>query len=224
MASQDDASTVSDFTEYTQDEDDNSYLASQASTTDSDKILRRNKPKANEELWSHTRKAKGSEEVRNKHYQQIYYCKHCTSYKGSPNAERFRTHLKSHGKHVSSTPPGPTKIAFNNTIADIFGGQKTSQEQQNLIEEKTLQAAIKVPEFKEACARLITVRNLPCSLLDWPEFWAVILSVNYMAKETLRFARQDVPKLIESTYILHCEELIKKLKNSLLLIHFSIDI
>jgi hypothetical protein len=223
MASQDDASTVSDFTEYTQDEDDNSYLASQASTTDSDKILRRNKPKANEELWSHTRKAKGSEEVRNKHYQQIYYCKHCTSYKGSPNAERFRTHLKSHGKHVSSTPPGPTKIAFNNTIADIFGGQKTSQEQQNLIEEKTLQAAIKVPEFKEACARLITVRNLPCSLLDWPEFWAVILSVNYMAKESLKFARQDVPKLIESTYILHREELVKKLKNSLSLIHFSID-
>ena len=68
MASQDDASTVSDFTEYIQDEDDNSYLASQASTTDSDEILRRKKPKGNEELWSHTRKAKGSEEVRNKHY------------------------------------------------------------------------------------------------------------------------------------------------------------
>ena len=63
----------------------------------------------------------------------------------------------------------------------------TSQEKQNLIEEKALQAAIKVPEFKEACARLITVRNLPSSLLDWPEFWAVILSVNCTAKETLKF-------------------------------------
>ena len=75
MASQDDTSTVSDFTEYTQDEDDNSCLASQANTTDSDEILRRKKPKANEELWSHTRKAEDSEKVRNKHYQQIYYCK-----------------------------------------------------------------------------------------------------------------------------------------------------
>ena len=224
MASQDDTSIVSDFTDYTQDEDDDLYPASQASTTDSDEILRRKKPKANEELWSHTRKAEGFEEVRNKHYQQIYYCKYCTSYKGSPNAERFRTHLlKTHSKRVSSTPLGPTKIAFNNTITDIFGEQMTLQEKRNPIEEITLQTAIKVPEFKEACARLITVRNLPCSLLDWPEFWAVILSVNYMAKETLKFARQDVPKLIKSTYILYREELIKKLKNSLSLVHFSID-
>ena len=65
----------------------------------------------------------------------------------------------------------------------------TSQEKWNLIEEKTLQAAIKVPEFKEACARLITVQNLPYSLLNWPKFWAVILSVNYRAKETLKFAQ-----------------------------------
>jgi len=224
MASQDDTSTVSDFTDYTQDEGDNSCLASQASTTDNDEIPRRMKPKQNEELWSHTRKAKGSEEVRNKHYHQIYYCKYCTSYKGSPNAERFRTHLlKDHGTHVSSTPPGPTKTAFNNTIVDILGKQITSEEKQNLIKEITLQAAIKIPEFKEACARLITVRNLPFSLLDWPEFWAVILSVNYVAKETLKFARKDVLKLIESTYILHREELIKKLKNSLSLVHFSID-
>ena len=106
---------------------------------------------------------------------------------------------------------------------DIFSEQITSQEKRNLIKEKALQAAIKVPEFKEACARLITVRNLPSSLLDWPEFWAVILSVNCTAKETLKFARQDVPTLIESTYILHREELIKKLKNSLSLVHFSID-
>ena len=50
MASQDDTSTVSDFTEYTQDKDDNFYPASQASTTDSNGILRRKKPKVNEEL------------------------------------------------------------------------------------------------------------------------------------------------------------------------------
>ena len=66
MASQDNVSTVSDFTEYTQDEDDNSCLASQASTTDSDEILCRERAKANKELWSHTRKANGSEKVRDR--------------------------------------------------------------------------------------------------------------------------------------------------------------
>jgi len=44
-----------------------------------------------------------------------------------------------------------------------------------------------------------------------------------MAKETLKFAQQDVLKLIKSTYILYREELIKKLKNSLSLVHFSIN-
>jgi len=109
--------------------------------------------------------------MRNKHRQQIYYCKYYTSYKGSPNAERFRTHLlKDHGINVSPTPPGPTKTAFTNTILDIFSQQLSIEKKQNLIKEITLQVAIKLPKFKEACARLITIRNLPFSLLDWPEF------------------------------------------------------
>src|SRR5436189_3171658 len=98
----------------------------------------------------------GSEEVRNRHHQQIYYYKHYTSYKGSPNTEKFRSHLLTHGTKVSSAPLGPTKRAFNNTIIDIFGKQITLEEE-NLIKEMTLQEAIKVPEFKEACARLITI-------------------------------------------------------------------
>ncbi len=88
----------------------------------------------------------------------------------------------------------------------------------------TLQAAIKLPEFKEAYARLITIRNLPFLLLDQPEFQAIILSVNHIAKDALKFARKDVPSLIKLTYILHREELVKKLKNSLSLVHFLINI
>ena len=45
-----------------------------------------------------------------------------------------------------------------------------------------------------------------------------------MAKETLKFAQKDVLNLIKLTYILYREELIKKLKNSLSLVHFLIDI
>lgn len=60
-------------------------------------------------------------------------------------------------------------------------------------------------------------------MIDWPEFWDVILSVNYMAKDVLKLARKDVPKLIESTYLLHRGQLLKKLQNALAWIHFSID-
>ena len=167
MASQDDISILSDFTEYTLDSENTSFLWSKASTTDSDKILLQNRQKVNKELWSYTRDVKGSELVRNKYRQQIYYCKYYTSYKGSPNAERFRTHLlKDYGTNVSPTPPGPTKTAFANIILDIFSQQLSAEKKQNLIKEMTLQAAIKLPEFKEAYAWLITIRNLPFSLLD----------------------------------------------------------
>jgi hypothetical protein len=93
----------------------------------------------------------------------------------------------------------------------------------DLEQEKLLRDAIQEAEFKEACVRLITVRNLPHSLLDWPEFWAVILAINYMTKETLKLARNDVPKLIQSTYYLHRTALTEKLQRSLSWIHFSID-
>ena len=45
-----------------------------------------------------------------------------------------------------------------------------------------------------------------------------------MAKETLKLARKDILNLIKLTYIFYHEELIKKLKNSLSLVHFLINI
>ena len=64
------------------------------------------------------------------------------------------------------------------TIEDLFGKQAERMKDRDIEQERQLRAAIQEPEFKEACARLITVRNLPHTLLDWPEFWGVILSVN----------------------------------------------
>jgi SRSO17 transposase len=80
--------SVSGLTEYTEDADGSLYPTSRDSHTDTDEIRRRKKPKANEELWSHTREARDGEHVRNKHYQQIYYCDYCSSYDGSSNAGR----------------------------------------------------------------------------------------------------------------------------------------
>jgi hypothetical protein len=126
-------------------------------------------------------------------------------------AQRFRDHLTTHRIRVTDTPEAPTRLAFNNSIQDIFGRQAAQQAGRDLEQEKLLRDAIQEAEFKKACIRLITVRNLPHSLLDWAEFWAVILSVNYMTKETLKLARKDVPKLIQSTYHLHRNALIEKL-------------
>lgn len=216
---------VSDFIELIEDTETSSIPGgSQTIDTSIPDDSNRKKRRLNEELWSHTRAPKDNEPTRNKHYQEIYYCKHCTRYKGTSASVRFREHLRgNHSIRVPLTEESTSRTAFKNTIQDIFGKQAERQKDRNIEEEKHLRAAIQAPEFKEACARLITVRNLPHSLLDWPEFWAVILSVNYVTQDILKLARKDVPKLIESTYHLHREQLLRKLQNALTWIHFSID-
>jgi hypothetical protein len=217
------STSVSDFTKLTEDLETDSIQPRSQSTTTSDEPKRKKK-RLNEELWSHTRLPKDDELVRNRHYQEIYYCKHCTKHKGTPASIRFREHLRDdHSIRVLPTQESALRTAFKNTIKDIFGKQAEQQKDRDVGQEKHLLAAIQEPQFKEACVRLITVRNLPHSLLDWPEFWGVILSVNYMAKDALKLARKDVPKLIESTYLLHYNQLLKKLQNALSWVHFSIN-
>jgi hypothetical protein len=216
-------SLVSDLTEVTDSPETGLIRQRSASSVASTAEPQRKKKRSNDLLWEHTRPPKEGEDARNKHKQEIYYCKHCTSYAGTPASVRFREHLITHQIRIAATAESASRIAFNNTIKDIFGKQLEKQAGHNIDQEKHLCIAIQEAEFKEACVRLITVRNLPHSLLDWAEFWAVILSVNYMAKETLKIARKDVPQLIKSTYILHQEQLIQKLQKSLSWIHFSID-
>jgi hypothetical protein len=56
--------------------------------------------------------------------------------------------------------------AFKNIIKDIFSKQTEQQKDYNIQQKKHLHAAIQELEFKEACARLITVQNLFYFLLN----------------------------------------------------------
>jgi len=109
------------------------------------------------------------------------------------------------------------------TIEDIMGKQVRRQEGRDIEQEKHLANAINKPAFQEAMARLIAVCSLPYSLVERGEFHAVILSLNYMAKDVLIQSRNSVPKLLENTFHLHKQALCKKLHQSLSQVHFSID-
>lgn len=184
----------------------------------------RKKRRLNPELWDYSRSPKGSEQLRDKHYHEIYYCKLCEAYRGSPNAQRFREHLaRKHHVYVGKTSNSRQKISFASAIKDIFAKQAEKLEGRDTEQERQLQSAIQQSQLEEACVRLITVRNLPHSILDWPEFWSVILAVNYTSKSIIKLTRKSVPKLIEATFLHHFEQLKKKLGKALSWIHFSID-
>ena len=101
---------------------------------------------------------------------------------------RFREHLRKHSIRVTSTEESASRTAFKNTIKDLFGKQAEQQKGRDIEQEKQLRAAIQESEFKEACIRLIIVRNLPHILFNWPEFWNIILSINYMMKDILNLS------------------------------------
>ncbi|RYC76832.1 hypothetical protein BFJ63_vAg20293, partial [Fusarium oxysporum f. sp. narcissi] len=73
-------------------------------------------------------------------------------------------------------------------------------------------------------ARLLAVRNIAHTFIEYPEFHAVILSCNYMARDVLLSSRRAGPKLLKKTFAQHKQGLVKKLHNSLSsMVHFTID-
>jgi len=94
-------------------------------------------------LTRDTRPPKDNEPVRNKHRQEIYYCKHCTKYKGTSASVRFREHLRdNHAIRVALTEESASRTAFNSTIKDIFVKQAEQQKGRNIEQEKHLRASI----------------------------------------------------------------------------------
>ncbi|KAI8416734.1 hypothetical protein FOFC_03047 [Fusarium oxysporum] len=144
-----------------------------------------------------------------------------------PHTTKFaRKHLRDfHGiRVIEHVERSDLKKQQHGTITDLFGRQEERQANRDLNEEKYLANAIDIPAFEEALARLLAVRNIAHTFIEYPEFHAVILSCNYMARDVLLRSRRAVPKLLKKTFAQHKQGLVKKLHNSLSsMVHFTID-
>lgn len=198
----------------------------------SNKATKRTKGRTNNNTWNEAREpceARG-EKARDNAYHEIWYCKHCGLTKKpnsvTTNLNRARKHLREfHSIRIlEQVEESDIKKQQNGTITDMFGKQAERQANRNLEEEKCLLNAINIPAFEEALARLLAVRNLAHTFIEYPEFHAVILACNYMARSVLLRSRRAVPKLLEKTFTLHKQGLVRKLHGSLSsMLHFTID-
>ncbi|KAJ6436410.1 transposase-like protein [Purpureocillium lavendulum] len=190
------------------------------------------KGRTNTRTWNearHPNRERG-EKARDSSYHEIWYCKHCDSSKKpnsvTTNLSRARKHLRDfHGIRVVEQVEGSDlKKQQHGTITDMFGRQEERQAYRDLDEEKHLVNAVNIPAFEEALARLLAVRNIAHTFIEYPEFHAAIHSCNYMARDVLLRSRRAVPKLLENTFALHKHGLVEKLHNSLSsMVHFTID-
>lgn len=198
----------------------------------SNKGPKRAKGRSNINTWNEARKPyeERGEKARDSSYHEIWYCRHCGSMKKpnsvTTNLSRARKHLRDfHGiRVVEQVEESDIRKQQHGTITDMFGRQEDRQENRDLDEEKYLLSAINIPAFEEALARLLAVRNLAHTFIEYPEFHAVILACNYMARDVLLCSRKAVPRLLQKTFALHKQGLIGKLHNSLSsMLHFTID-
>ncbi|RYC78035.1 hypothetical protein BFJ63_vAg19091, partial [Fusarium oxysporum f. sp. narcissi] len=198
----------------------------------SDRAGKRAKGRTNKSTWNEARGPyeERGEKARDTSYHEIWYCKHCDSTKKpnsiTTNLSRARKHLRDfHGiRVIEHVERSDLKKQQHGTIMDLFGRQEERQASRDLTEEKYLANAINIPAFEEALARLLAVRNIAHTFIEYPEFYAVILSCNYMARDVLLRSRRAVPKLLQMTFAQHKQGLVKKLHNSLSsMVHFTID-
>ncbi|TXB96988.1 hypothetical protein FocTR4_00012239, partial [Fusarium oxysporum f. sp. cubense] len=198
----------------------------------SDRAGKRAKGRTNKSTWNEARGPyeERGEKARDASYHEIWYCKHCDSTKKpnsvTTNLSRARKHLRDfYGiRAIEHVERSDLKKQQHGTITDLFGRQEERQANRDLNEEKYLANAINIPAFEEALARLLAVRNIAHTFIEYPEFHAVILSCNYMARDVLLRSRRAVPKLLKKTFAQHKQGLVKKLHNSLSsMVHFTID-
>ncbi|KAH7461854.1 hypothetical protein FOMA001_g18915 [Fusarium oxysporum f. sp. matthiolae] len=182
----------------------------------SDRAGKRAKGRTNKSTWNEARGPyeERGEKARDTSYHEIWYCKHCDSTKKpnsiTTNLSRARKHLRDfHGiRVIEHVERSDLKKQQHGTITDLFGRQEERQASRDLTEEKYLANAINIPAFEEALARLLAVRNIAHTFIEYPEF----------------HAPQSGAEASQKTFAQHKQGLVKKLHNSLSsMVHFTID-
>ena len=76
----------------------------------------------------------------------------------------------------------------------------------------------------EALVSLVVVRNLPFSIVEWPEFHTICQALNLHANDVIPKVHSTIKTKIMKAFQDHKDIVRKKLQSALTHIHLSIDI
>ncbi|EJP60823.1 restless-like transposase [Beauveria bassiana ARSEF 2860] len=172
-------------------------------------------------IWAESRQPKCHEPERNRHGQKTWYCKRCSYSQAAHNT--VRSHLRD--KHCIWIAEQQTakKLGQDIAIDRLFKQQAVRQEGHDIQQDWRLRAAIHEEAYNQALVSLITVHSLPFSLVEWPEWYAVLHTVNRMAPATVTQSRGQVLRLLEASFSSHREALACNIAASVTQIHFITD-
>lgn len=201
-----------------------SAAASSSPRTSDSSSSKRKRRITRSNIWLYCREGKEEDREAIHHGSGLYYyCKLCS--KRYTNSESAWVHLKStYGIQkpeekklaVASAADSPLKRSFAATPSKM-SAQKERVAQQRMGD------VINRERFNEALVRLITVRNLPISAVEWPELEDLLKATNPAVRGQLLQSRGTLPKLMKKSYVAHRNILKSKLQRSRYKIHFAVD-
>lgn len=187
---------------------------------------KRKRGRENEELWSFAlSKPPTGKPERGNSNQEIFYCKRCL--KDCTSATAFRRHLKNKHGILLTARRAKSDIKADATLAALFKKQKEiadGQKDPKVV--KILKEAVSEADFLNALCFLIVARNLPHSIVEWPEFRNFLHVCNHTLvgeDGLLSKSRKSVPLLIGNTFVVHKDLLKRKLERALSKLHFTTD-
>ena len=199
-----------------------SSLADSASASIS--TLPQGRPRTATQLWQHSRTALDGEPLK-RGVNRIMYCRHCPleSTYSSDVSTNFRRHLQSKHQITAKELPSVVRATAAAQLQALYQDADSVNRTQEL-DTQVFQKVLDRDVLNKALVLLITVRNLPFRIVEWPEFHTFCQVLNPESKDYLLTAHATIPKLIAQSWQTQKDLVRKKLQSALSSIHLSLDI
>lgn len=173
-------------------------------------------------IHEHTRSARDDELQKNlSNKRKFLYCNYC-SYSNTITTN-FRQHLlKQHGIQVE-TRVNHTKATAIEKLLNLWNTameDRTTSQLESLVLEKILNKDVS----QKALLELIITRNLPLSIVRWPEFHTFCGTLNPRSIDILPTSHSTVASWLEKSFEDQRDIVRKKLQSARTSIHLSVDI
>jgi hypothetical protein len=135
----------------------------------------------------------------------------------------MRNHLKSKHQIVIQPTPSALQQTVVHQLQQLYIRAESLGETQN-IDTKVFERILNQDVLDEALVSLIVSRNIPFSIVEWPEFHAICRLLNPQSVDYIITAHTSVPKKIKLSWQAQKDVVRKKLQSASSSVHLSLDI
>ena len=176
--------------------------------------------KLNSPIHEFTRERKNHEPEKDEKGSKLLYCAFC-EYSTSVTTN-LRRHLQKNHEIDVLARENRTKKEAESRLKEYWN--QAIKDETDEMKSYVLNSILNQQVLKQTLVELIVVRNLPFTVIQWPEFHAFCGSLNSIAKDALPTSPTTIVTYIQDLYQEQKDIVRKKLQSAMTSIHLSVDI